>query len=109
MPNRWLGTKYCLVTETEPISTVGAFLRLETEKRGCELSVNTFRHLLRLAELGIALILNARTYVSDRYQTTSERHCIYLLIVLRTGTVERTPKTSDVLIDIFLRPTEIAN
>ena len=38
---------------------------LETEKRGCKLSISTFQHFLRPAILGIALILNVHTYVSD--------------------------------------------
>ena len=52
-------------TKPEPTSTVGAFQRVETEKRGCELSINTFKHFLLLATLGITLILDARMYVSD--------------------------------------------
>ena len=43
-----------------------AILILETEKRGSELSINTFQyHSLCPATLGIALILDVRTYVSD--------------------------------------------
>ena len=64
--------------QTELTSTVGAFLILETEKRGCELGINTFHHFVCPATFGIALILNVHTYVSDRYRNTASAISLHL-------------------------------
>ena len=83
-------------TKTESTSTVGAFPRLETEKRGCELSINAFQHFFVLQHLALPWFLTY-TYASGdilKHEQAPSR-CISHLIILRTGTIQRTPKTSD--------------